>query len=125
MDVFVGRLMESLDMARSANAFYLVHFSALSQLVTVLVALLAIKNWFRLRRCATIFVVNADDPQKPPKKIARVAARFLSRAEVNGVISQRSSIPRLDFSQSKFDYSFRREIKIALPDASYEAVTGI
>ena len=122
---FLSEWSAYLDAVQAVNGYYLTHFSALSQFVTFVTAVVAIVKWGRLQRSATIFVVNVDDLEKPRKKIGCVSARFLSRAEVNGVISQRAGGVRLDFSQSKFDYRFRNEIAIGLPNASYDAVSGL
>ena len=103
---------------------YIKPFAPAAQGITGIFAFVSFLNFAWLLRKATIYVVNADDPSALRKRVGTVSARFLSRSEINGIISQRAGPRRLDFTRSGFEYKFQKEIEIALPADDYNSVNG-
>ncbi|MEK7509559.1 MAG: hypothetical protein AAB605_02490 [Patescibacteria group bacterium] len=96
-------------------------FGALANLIQVASACgiyWTVRELLRSRRHVAIIVRNSTTGDQ--KELARIPARFVSRAEVMGLVSQAAGAPRLDFSRFKFDYEFREEIVVELPEESYK-----
>jgi hypothetical protein len=66
-----------------------------------------------------IFVVNADSATEERTEVGLLPRRHVTRAEINGLVSQAAGGARLDFSCFRFDYKVRSSIDVALPEASY------
>ena len=77
-----------------------------------------VRAMLRDRRHVAIIVRNGTSGDQ--KILARIPARFVSRAEIMGLVSQAAGAPRLDFSRFKFDYDFREEVVVELPEESYK-----
>lgn len=77
--------------------------------------LVALQLWERrevtiLARCATT---------GEQKTVAKIPARFVSRAEVLGLAAQAAGGQRLDTGLFQFDYRFSREVVVDLPQESF------
>ena len=77
-----------------------------------------VRELLRTRRNVAIVVRNSTTGDQ--KQLALIPARFVSRAEVMGLVSQAAGAPRLNFSEFRFDYNFGDEIVINLPEESYQ-----
>jgi hypothetical protein len=81
-----------------------------------LVWLVALTMWERrevqiLARCATTGAT---------KTVAKIPARFVSRAEVLGLTAQAAGGQKLDNSLFSFDYHFTSEVVVDLPEESFK-----
>lgn len=77
-----------------------------------------VRELLQSRRTVAIVVRNSTNGDQ--KELARIPARFVSRAEIMGLVSQTAGAPRLDFSRFKFDYNFGNEVVVELPEESYK-----
>jgi len=71
----------------------------------------------RERRSVTITARCATTGAK--KEVARIPARFVSRAEVLGLTAQAAGGQRLDTSRFVFDHHFSSEVVVELPEESF------
>jgi hypothetical protein len=78
--------------------------------------------FWRTRRLVTIVAVNRDASER--REIAKVPASFASRAEIMGLVAQAAGGERLDFSGFSFDYKFRREVLVRLPEESFRKLSS-
>lgn len=76
------------------------------------------KLW-KSRWLMTVVAVNADR-ESEREVIARVPAHMASRSEILGLVSKHAGPTRLDFSQFRYDYKFRREVEVRLPESSFQ-----
>lgn len=54
------------------------------------------------------------------KEVARIPARFVSRAEVLGLTAQAAGGQRLDTSRFVFNHHFSSEVVVELPEESFK-----
>jgi hypothetical protein len=78
--------------------------------------------WTFWRDGQTVKIFVLDESTDETRHIANIPHRFVTRAEVQGVIANLAQGERLDFSKLNFDYSFRRKVYIRLPSASYQGL---
>lgn len=71
----------------------------------------------RERREVKILARNATSGEQ--KQVARIPARFVSRAEILGIVAQAAGGGRLDFSSFRFDHHFSSEVVVELPEESF------
>lgn len=72
----------------------------------------------RERREVKILARSATTGEQ--KQVASVPARFVTRAEVLGIVAQAAGGGRLDFSSFRFDHHFSSEVVVDLPDESFK-----
>ncbi len=74
----------------------------------------------------TIIAVNDDSARTPKenKEVGALPRRSVTRAEVMGFVGQAAGGETLVFKHFKFDYQFKNQILVSLPEPSYRAVTG-
>ena len=89
----------------------------LSALATFFGVMYQIKVLLRTRRLVRIVVANGESGER--REIAQIPARFVSRAEVMGLVAQAAGGERLDFSGFAFDYKFENQVTVELPAESF------
>ena len=102
------------------------HVAYYATVITFLGVAYQLYRLWRSSRRVRILVVNADSRarKKERTEIGRVPRRHVTRAEINGLVSQAAGGARLDLSRFRFDYKVRRRIVVELPEESYQLVVG-
>lgn len=75
-------------------------------------------RWRRVR------IIAVDTQSGDRKFVAELPWQLATRAELQGLVANAARGQRLDFSQFEFDYRFRPEIEVRLPQQSFALVAG-
>jgi hypothetical protein len=90
---------------------------------TFIATIWTVWNMLRGWRVVRIIAVETDTMER--KHIADLPWQFATRAEVQGLVANAARGERLDFGQFQFDYAFRKELIVRLPQESFRKLRSV